>query len=411
MDKKRLLSTRIETLLEMFPAVALIGARQCGKSTLVRQLRPEWRYYDLESPDDYQLITQDPVAFFELNRTGVIIDEAQHYPPLFQVLRGVIDRDRSLRGRFLLTGSSSPDIVHGIRESLAGRIATVEMWPFKQAELRGQPLSPLYARLVNGDVAAQLLDLEPMVSPEQSVESWYRGGFPEPLLALERSESFYRQWMEQYVADYLGRDIRALFPRLQLHTFRQFLTLLAHYSGHQLNMSEMARALEVTVPTVKEYLSIIHHTFIWRNLEPYTRNPLKRVQKSDKGFFRDSGMLHYLLKISGLDELLLHPVAGFSFESFVIEELIRGLQASMATQLDFHYYRTVDRSEVDLVIEGSFGLVAVEIKLGSAVKTSALRGMRQFMADTGAATGIVVNRGRRVERLDANIVQIPVNYL
>jgi uncharacterized protein len=134
MDKTRLIAIKLNRLLEMFPVVAVIGPRQCGKSTLVRSLRPDWKYYDLESPDDYQLISSDPVAFFSINPDRIIIDEAQQYPELFRVLRGVIDRDRQLKGRFLLTGSSSPDIVKGITESLAGRIATVELWPFKQSE-------------------------------------------------------------------------------------------------------------------------------------------------------------------------------------------------------------------------------------------------------------------------------------
>lgn len=150
MDKKRHIAGKVDQLLAMFPAVAVIGPRQCGKSTLVKQLRPDWKYYDLESPDDYQLITNDPIAFFTLNTDKVIIDEAQQYPDLFRVLRSVIDENRKLKGRFLLTGSSSPEIVKGITESLAGRIATVEMWPFKQTERYDQPLPELYDLINSG---------------------------------------------------------------------------------------------------------------------------------------------------------------------------------------------------------------------------------------------------------------------
>ena len=201
------------------------------------------------------------------------------------------------------------------------------------------------------------------------------------------------------------------FPRLNIHNFRRFLTLLAQFSGHQLNMSDMARALEISVSTIKDYLDIIHQTFLWRNLPPFTKNPLKKVQKAKKGFFRDQGLLHYFLKINDLDRLLLHPVAGFSFESFVIEEMIRGLQATMTTQLEFSYYRTIDKSEVDLVIEGNFGIVPVEIKLNSVVKRISLRGLENFLADTKAPYGILVNRGKRVEILTDKIIQIPVNYI
>jgi len=412
MDKKRSIAIKLNRLLEMFPVVAVIGPRQCGKSTLVRSLCPDWKYYDLESPDDYQLISSDPVAFFSINPDRIIIDEAQQYPELFRVLRGVIDRDRQLKGRFLLTGSSSPDIVKGITESLAGRIATVELWPFKQSEFYEKPLPEFYGLLVDSATKpVDFLTLQENLSLSQSMHVWLQGGFPEPLIESEKQDDFYQQWMEQYSINYVGRDIRALFPRLNIHNFRRFLTLLAQFSGHQINMSDMARALEVTVSTVKDYLDIIHQTFLWRNLPPYTKNPLKKVQKAKKGFFRDQGILHYLLKITGLDSLLLHPVAGFSFESFVIEEIIRGFQSTMATQMEFSYYRTIDKSEIDLVIEGNQGVIPVEIKLASSFKRLTLRGMENFLIDTGASYGILINRGKRVELLTEKIIQIPVNYL
>jgi len=412
MDKKRHIKNKIDHLLGMFPVVAIIGARQCGKSTLARQLRPEWDYYDLESPGDYQLVSDDPTAFFALHKNHLIIDEAQQYPNLFRVLRGVIDANRKLKGRFILTGSSSPHIVKAITESLAGRIATVEMWPFKQGEFYEKETSRIYGLLTAGNTrASDFRRLQPVIEPSQSARVWFRGGFPEPLIESEHNPEFLRQWQENYLADYVARDIRALFPRLKIHNFRRFLTLLAQFSGHQLNMSDMARALEISVSTVKDYLDIIHQTFIWRNLSPYTKNSLKKVQKAMKGFFRDQGLLHYFLKIADVDQLLLHPVAGFSFESFVIEEIIRGLQTTMATGLEFNYYRTIDKSEVDLIIEGNFGAVPIEIKLSSVIRRQSLRGLENFLKDRQCAFGILVNRGRRVEFITDKIIQIPVHYL
>jgi len=410
MDKKRQISSKILQLLEMFPVVAVIGSRQCGKSTLVKQLKPDWKYYDLESPDDYQLITNDPIAFFTLNTQNIIIDEAQQYPELFRVLRSVIDSDRKLKGRFILTGSSSPHIVKGITESLAGRIATVEMWPFKQTEVQNIDLPTLYSSITRHDSSIKnFLALKPLLNLEQCMQSWLKGGFPEPV--LDDNPLYQQQWMENYILNYVNRDIRSLFPRLNIHNFRRFLTLLAQYSGHQLNMSNMARALEVGVSTIKDYLDILHQTFLWRNLPPYTNNALKKVQKSNKGFFRDSGILHHLLKINSLDQLQVHPVAGFSFESYVTEELIRGLQATMATQLAFSYYRTIDKSEVDFVVEGAFGVVPIEIKLSSVIKQRSLRGLNNFISDTDCSYGIVINRGKRIELLTENIIQIPVQYI
>jgi len=412
MDKKRHIFNKVSQLLTMFPVVAVIGSRQCGKSTLVKQLKPDWKYYDLESPDDYQLITNDPIAFFTLNSHNVIIDEAQQYPEIFQVLRGVIDSDRKTKGRFILTGSSSPHIVKGITESLAGRIATVEMWPFKQTEQYDVALPDLYPKIVNGisDIR-DFLKLQSQLSLNQCMQSWLKGGFPEPVIEDKNNPLYHQQWMENYIANYINRDIRSLFPRLNIHNFRHFLTLLAQYSGHQLNMSNMARALEVSVSTIKDYLDIIHQTFLWRNLEPFTNNPLKKVQKSNKGFFRDSGILHHLLKINELDQLQVHPVAGFSFESFVTEELIRGFQSTMTTQLEFSYYRTIDKSEVDFVIEGTFGIIPIEIKLNSVIKQRSLRGLNNFISDTNCPYGIVINRSKHIELLTDNIIQIPVQYI
>jgi predicted AAA+ superfamily ATPase len=215
MDKNRFIGSKIYQLLEMFPVVAVIGPRQCGKSTLVQQLRPDWKYYDLESPDDYQLITQDPLSFFTINSKNVIIDEAQQYPDIFKVLRGIIDSDRKSKGRFLLTGSSSPHIVKGITESLAGRISTVEMSPFKQGEYYDQPLSGMYELMINRNTKVNdFLQLKTSLHLKQSMNVWFKGGFPEPLIESENNETFYKHWMENYLADYVSRDIRGLFPRL-----------------------------------------------------------------------------------------------------------------------------------------------------------------------------------------------------
>ncbi len=405
-----MLENKIDRLLEMFPVVAVLGPRQCGKSTLVKQLKPNWKYYDLEGPDDYQIVTNDPLSFFELNSEHVIIDEAQQYPELFKVLRGVIDQARGKKGRFLLTGSSSPDIVKGLSESLAGRIATVEMWPFKVSEFFDPTPSRFFELITTSfNDFKDFQRLTPTSSLKKALTIWYKGGFPEPL--IENNDEFYKQWMENYIKNYISRDVRSLFPKLNIHNFRRFLVLLAQFSGHQLNMSEIARSLEISVTTVKDYLDIIHQTFIWRNLDSFEKNFLKKVQKAKKGFFRDQGLLHFFLKIHSVDDLLIHPVAGFSFESFVIEEIIRGLQATMATQLEFSYYRTIDRSEVDLIVDGPFGAIPIEVKLGSFIKKKSLRGLANFISDMNSNYGIVINNAKKIEQLSKKIIQIPVNYL
>lgn len=412
MDKKRFLAQKVDRLLEMFPAVAIIGSRQCGKSTLVKAIRPEWKYYDLERPDDYRLVTSDPLGFFSRQPEKIIIDEAQEYPELFKVLRGVIDQERKTAGRFLLTGSSSPEIVRGLSESLAGRLATIELWPFKAAEFYDRPLPSVYELLCDHGIDLNTLDkLEPVLEPGQIYEHWLLGGYPEPRIKGRKMPEFHGLWMDEYFADYIRRDIQRLFPRINTHTFRLFIQALSFHSGSIINQSEIARALEVSSPTVREYLEILHNTFIWRNLRSYEHNSLKKVQKMPRGFFRDQGILHHLLKIDDIDRLLLHPTAGLSFEAFVIEEVIRGFQCTMKAGIDFHFYRTRDKSEIDLIVSGPFGVIPIEIKLGYKVNQRMLTSLKNFISDTGTRFGILVNNAERIEFLSDTIIQIPARYL
>jgi predicted AAA+ superfamily ATPase len=410
MGKKRHLAQKVDKLLQLFPAVAIIGSRQCGKSTLVKQLKPDWAYYDLERPDHYQLISSDPLGFFKRRSNNVIIDEAQQYPELFQILRGIIDQDRSTTGRFLLTGSSSPDIVKGLSESLAGRIATVEMWPFKTTEFHQLPTPEIYQQLTTSKKPADLLALQTSLTTQQVYEHWLKGGYPEPRIKSETSPEFYGLWMDEYFNDYIRRDIQRLFPKINTHKFRLLIQALAHYSGTIINHSTLAQALSVSSVTIKEYLEILHGTFIWRNLRSYEKNTLKKVQKMPKGFFRDQGILHHQLKINTIDNLLLHPVAGPSFESHIIEEIIRGLQCTLQSGVDYNYYRTRDKSEIDLIINAPFGVIPIEIKLGTKVAKRMLTALHIFIKDTQAPYGILVNNSEDIEMLSDNVIQIPARY-
>lgn len=411
-DKKRLLASKIETLMEMFPAVAVIGPRQCGKSTLVKAIYPDWKYYDLERPDDYQLITSDPLGFFSRQRDKTIIGEAQQFPELFKVLRGVIDQDRKASGRFLLTGSSSPEIVKGLSESLAGRIATIELWPFKMVEFYEKPLPSIYNLLINSTASlAQLADLKTEITNTQLYEHWLLGGYPEPRIKDQINPFFHGLWMDEYFADYIRRDIQRLFPRINTHNFRLFIQSLSYHSGNIINQSSIARALEVSSVTAKEYLEILHNTFIWRNLRSFEKNNLKKIQKMPKGFFRDQGILHHLLKVDEVDRLIIHPAAGSSFESFVIEEIIRGFQCTLKAGIDFNFYRTRDKAEIDLIIDGPFGFVPIEIKLGTKFNQRMLGPLKSFLEETGARFGILVNNSDKIEIVADKIIQIPAIYL
>jgi hypothetical protein len=412
MDKTRYLEQKINTLLKMFPVVAVIGSRQCGKSTLVQMVRPDWKYYDLERPDDYQLITSDPMGFFSRQVDQTIIDEAQQFPNLFSILRSVIDQNRKATGRFLLTGSSSPDIIKNISESLAGRIATVELWPFKVSEFHDRPLSPIYSILSeHRPDPNHLLSIDTKVTISQMYEHWLLGGYPEPRIKGRELPEFYGLWMDEYFSDYIRRDIQRLFPRINTHNFRLFIQTLSFQSGTIINQSHIARALDVSSVTAKQYLEILHHTFIWRNLRSYEKNTLKQVQKMPKGFFRDSGILHHLLKMNDLDQMLIHPQAGSSFESFVIEEIIRGFQCTLKSGIEFYFYRTKDKSEIDLIVDAPFGIIPVEVKLGHKINKRMLTALKNFIQETKAKIGLLINNSTKIEMLTDNIIQLPACYL
>jgi len=216
--------------------------------------------------------------------------------------------------------------------------------------------------------------------------------------------------MDEYFSDYIRRDIQRLFPRINTHKFRLFIQTLSFQSGNLINHSQIARALDVSSVTAKEYLEILHNTFVWRNIRSYEKNKLKKVQKMPKGFFRDQGILHHLLKVDELDRLMVHPAAGFSFEAFVIEEIIRGFQCTLKAGIDYHFYRTRDKSEIDLIIEAPFGVIPIEIKLGHKINRRMLTALKIFIEDTGARFGILVNNSDKIEFLSDNIIQIPAIY-
>ncbi len=178
-----------------------------------------------------------------------------------------------------------------------------------------------------------------------------------------------------------------------------------------INQSAIARALELSSVTAKEYLEILHNTFIWRNLRSFEKNTLKKVQKMPKGFFRDQGLLHHLLKVDEVDRLLLHPAAGSSFESFVIEEIIRGFQCTLQPGMDFNFYRTKDKSEIDLIVDGPFGFIPIEIKLGTKITQRMLGPLKTFLKETESKFGMLVNNSDKIELLADNIIQLPAMYL
>lgn len=396
-------------ILDKFPVLAIVGTRQCGKTTLSKQLRNGWKYLDLENPRDYDYLTSDPLMFFEQNPHSIIIDEAQLSPVLFKVLRGVIDADRTRKNRFIITGSSSPDLLHHISESLAGRIAYIELSPFKTNERLQVPLSSIYNAFAKPDRAFDFKSLSSDLTLADFRSQWLLGGYPEP--TLQQDPDFWQMWMQQFRDAYINRDIATLFPNINKINYRRFMAILAKLSGTIINKSDLARNIEVSQPTVSQYLDIAHNTFLWRNVTSFSSNSLKSLIKMPKGIIRDSGLLHYLLKIHDQETLMSDPIVGLSFESFVIEEIVRGIQAKGIINVDYYYYRTKHGAEIDLIISGPHGYIPIEVKYGSFTPINKLEKLKEFVKEYDAPYGIVINNSNSIEYLTENIVQIPVNFL
>lgn len=362
-------------LLRRFPAVTVLGPRQCGKTTFIRQALPDWSYLDLERPSDAAPLAADPEQRLAELGDRIILDEAQRLPALFAVLRGIIDRARSKRGRFVLLGSASPSLVRGISESLAGRTGFLDLAPFRWDEVRTRV-------------------------PRDLATLWLRGGFPDAFLC--RSDAARLEWQEAYTRAFIERDLPALGIEVSGAQMRRLWAMLAHSNGGIWNASQLAASLGVSYHTVNRYVDILEQTFLVRKLPPFFANVGKRLVKSPKLYFRDTGLLHYFLGIHSRAALETHPARGASFEAFVVDQLISAYQRS-APAAHPYFWRTSRGEEVDLLMELGPRRVPFEVKLHSAPGVDDARGLRRCMQDLGLPRGYVVYPGREDYSLGAGI--------
>lgn len=321
MIERHITTTLTELVEANKPAVALIGPRQVGKTTLalaIAERRPSV-YLDLESDADRAKLSEPELYLEQHGDKLVIVDEVHRLPNLFQNLRGLIDRARRSgrrTGQFLLLGSASVDLLKQSGETLAGRIAYLKMHPIDGLEVADKDIIPL----------------------------WVRGGFPDSFLAA--NDRLSQRWRQDFIRTYLERDIPQFGPRIPAETLRRFWTMLAHHQAGLLNAAEFARSLGVDGKTVATYLDLLVELLFVRRLEPWHSNAGKRLVKSPRVYVRDSGITHTLLGLATLEQVLGHPVAGASWEGFVIETL--SAAAPYASHLSF--YRTAAGAEIDLLI-------------------------------------------------------------
>ena len=320
--------------LEHFPASAILGPRQSGKSSMAKHIlttHKEALYLDAEKPSDLKKLS-DPELFFSLHKDKLIcIDEIQRIPELFPVLRSVIDENKR-NGQFLLLGSASPELLKQSSESLAGRIAYYELPPF------------LFNELANKKTAEKNL-----------MKYWLRGGFPRSYLAAKDSISM--KWRQDFIHTFLEKDIPQLGFNIPAPTMHRLWTMCAHFHGQVINYSQLGSALGLSHTTIRGYIELLSKTFVVRILMPFHENTKKRLVKTPKVYIRDTGILHALLNIETADDLLSHPVYGFSWEEMVIENIIFALNG-----WEPGFYRTATGVEIDLVMTKGRKKIAVECK-------------------------------------------------
>lgn len=360
--------------------VGLLGSRQVGKTTLAKLLQkksPHSLYLDLELDSDLNKLREPELYLREQADKLVVIDEIQRLPQLFPLIRALVDQKRR-NGRFLLLGSASVALARGAAESLAGRINFHELSPFLLAELPRQA--------------------------KNWRQLWLRGGYPRSFLAPSAQVSL--EWRTAFLRAYLERDLPQLGIRVPAAHLRRFLLMLAHHHGQLWNASQIGGSLGVSAPTAKHYLDILAGTFLVRELPPYAANLKKRLVKTAKVYYRDSGILHALLNLKNFEDLLAHPILGHSWEGFVIEQI----SALLPIGFEAYFYRTADGTEIDLLLtKNSRPEIAIEIKHSLSPQPA----KRFFLAsrDLQCRRNFVVYPGTEKYTLAKNLTALPISRL
>lgn len=364
---------QLTTATKRSPVTALLGPRQCGKTTLARMFgEGNVSYFDLESQPDVRRL-QNPELVLGALKGLVILDEIQELPELFRTLRVLVDRP-AVSCRFLILGSASPHIVKNVSESLAGRIEFVELAGFDLRE--------------TGDTDTEVL--------------WVRGGFPRSLLSDSEEDSV--AWREGFIRTFLERDIPQLGITIPATAMRRFWTMLAHYHGQIWNASEIARSMGISNKTVRSYLDLLTGTFMIRQLQPWYENISKRQVKAPKVYLRDSGLLHNLLDIPSYQSLLGHPKLGASWEGFVIEQIL-----SVAKPKEAYFWATHSGAEIDLFFSHEGKRNGFEIKFNEAPKIS--KSMRVALDDLNLDHLWVVYPGQHTYPMDDRITALPLGNI
>ncbi|MBU0558629.1 MAG: ATP-binding protein [Bacteroidetes bacterium] len=358
--------------LKQFPVVGIIGSRQVGKTTLAKEIKTDYKnsiYLDLELPSDYNKLEEAEIYLQDNADKLIIIDEVQRKKDLFPLLKALVDKKR-VAGRFLILGSASQELIRNSSETLAGRI--------------------------NYHILSSLSIDEIGFSDEKINDLWIRGGYPLSYLAKSNYESLV--WRDAFIKTYLEQDLPQLGFRIQANQIRKFWTMIAHLHSRIWNASQVAKSMGLSYQSINHYLNILNNTFIIRQLSPYHINIKKRLVKAPKVYIRDSGLLHSLINIQNKEALSSHPILGYSWEGFVIEQILNVLPKFSSP----YFYRTHAGAEIDLVIgSGNEKLIAIEIKYSLNPKIG--KGFQIAFNDLGCEEGFVVYPGHENYRISENV--------
>ncbi|MBM3610239.1 MAG: ATP-binding protein [Alphaproteobacteria bacterium] len=343
---ERTIESLVKRYLELFPALIVTGPRQCGKSTLLRQLLPQYQHVTFDDPVVLGMLQEDPISFLDRYKNPTVFDEAQKAPEIFSLLKLAIDSKRFEKGRYVLTGSSQFQLMKGVKESLAGRAGILTLYPFHKKEV-------------------------PQV---KRAEMEWKGSYPEVVVNEYQG---WQEWYRSYINTFVEKDIRDMSDIGDLRDFRRFVRLLASRVGQVLNMSDLSRDMGLSVPTIKRWLSFLEAAYIIFLLPPYYKNFGKRLIKAPKLYFWDVGIVSSLVGIQTQDHYENGPMAGFLFENYVISELMKD-RAFKGIASEFFYFRTHHGVEIDLVEEQGNHTVAYEIKFSKTYTSRMTQNLSQL---------------------------------